>query len=505
MLSVSAGLEIWHSVWIKFWVAACVGLSGVLFACGNTARDLGKSGHGGSGPEAGGSSAGAIGMADIAGMGGTDEASGPNAGASNVAGAAGGGDQVIADGGSAGSCGSCTTPPRSTCKDATTLTSYAESGTCTAGSCSYAAINTACSGATPSCEDSGTSSQCAACLADVDCNNGGTCSSAGACVCGLRFNGSHCEFQAFRGIGVLSVATDSEANNVSHDGTVVVGSSFTQGSSDPSRAVRSVNGAALQFMAEPSSITPGIGCFGVAVAASGTILMNCERKPFLYTPATGAVAVALTLGGTGLAAPADISADGKVIVGNNLSPTQQYRHANGSTSLLGVLSPGDATRTAATNSDGSVVVGNDSTLTKYTATRWSASSGLVALQGASNAYAYDVTPDGNIIVGRVNGGTTMQSAVKWSGATFKLTVLGPGSATAVNADGTVIVGIDNDNVPTMWDHNGAHSIVSLLGATPDLTPDWTLKTVTGISDDGKVVVGNGTHGTHAEGWVAHLP
>jgi hypothetical protein len=398
----------------------------------------------------------------------------------------------------------CTTPPKPTCKDSTTRTTYAAGGTCSAGSCSYAATNTACSGATPSCKDPGTGAQCVACGTSSQCSNGGSCNSAGACVCSARYNGNHCEFQVFRGIGVLQGDTDSEASNVSHDGMVVVGYSY-QGAS-VNHAVRSVNGAALQFLAEPSSLTPVGGCAAIAVDASGTVLMQCEQKPFLYTPATGVVAVDAS---PFMGPPNDISSDGKVIVGTKTaSPQQQYRHANGATSLLGVLEPGGTNYSSATNSDGTVVVGFDG-ISKDVATRWTASTGLVALSGMSgwNDYlATDVTPDGTVIVGEATSGTTAWSALKWFGGSLTLTVLGPGAAYAVNGDGSVVIGSDvTFTIPMLWDGTGAHSITALLGATPDITADWTLSSVAGISDDGKVIVGNGLHGTHSEGWVAHLP
>ena len=89
----------------------------------------------------------------------------------------------------------CTTPPASICKDASTRTSYATSGTCSAGKCSYTATDSACTGDANKCKAVTAGSQCVACLANADCSNGGTCSSANACVCSARFNGKHCEFQ----------------------------------------------------------------------------------------------------------------------------------------------------------------------------------------------------------------------------------------------------------------------------------------------------------------------
>ena len=51
---------------------------------------------------------------------------------------------------------------------------------------------------------------------------------------------------------------------------------------------------------------------------------------------------------------------------------------------------------------------------------------------------------------------------------------------------------------------GAHTVTSLLGTTSDLT-GWTLTYTTDVSDDGKVIIGTGTHGGVNEGWIAHLP
>lgn len=93
---------------------------------------------------------------------------------------------------------SCKEPKPPTCKDATTTLTYAASGTCEAGKCSYAATekpcdsNQACSGAgvcalcksnascgascvacaaaTPKCKDLGTTSKCVGCLTSADCS-----------------------------------------------------------------------------------------------------------------------------------------------------------------------------------------------------------------------------------------------------------------------------------------------------------------------------------------------
>lgn len=400
----------------------------------------------------------------------------------------------------------CNTPPGSTCKDAGTRTTYASTGTCSDGTCSYAATNTACAGATAKCKDLGASSKCVACLANSDCSNGGTCNASGACVCSARFNGARCEFQVFRGIGTLAGDLSSRTRNISHDGKVVVGGSFRSDGFE--HAVRSVNGAPLEFIAEPASLTPSTGCRADAVDSSGAVLLYCEGgATFLHTNAGGDVAID---GGTAV----DISLDGKVIIGVGVgSPTQGFRKVGSVTTPLGGLHAGGSSMVFATNGDGSVVVGDASLAGGgRAATRWTAALGLLALPKLVNWYspiARDVSTDGKVIVGHTKDPADTV-AVKWSGADLSPSVLGPGQALCTNGDGRVIGGYsyssDASWVATIWDSAGVQRTVKdLLGATPDLTSDWTLGHVVGISDDGKFLVGNGTHGTKSEGWVAHLP
>ena len=116
-----------------------------------------------------------------------------------------------------------------------------------------------------------------------------------------------------------------------------------------------------------------------------------------------------------------------------------------------------------------------------------------------------MSTDGKVIVGSADAASTV-FAVKWSGAGFSPSVLGTGQSFSGNPDGSVIVGTDEFAAnATIWDKAGAHAVVDVLSATPDLTSDWSLSDAIGISDDGKFLVGSGEHGGHGEGWVAHLP
>jgi uncharacterized membrane protein len=77
--------------------------------------------------------------------------------------------------------------------------------------------------------------------------------------------------------------------------------------------------------------------------------------------------------------------------------------------------------------------------------------------------------------------------------------------TAVNSDGTVVVG-NGTSEPFIWDStNGTRTLSSALTTAGASLSGWTLSSVSGISADGKVVVGAGTHSGTTEAWIARLP
>jgi uncharacterized membrane protein len=120
---------------------------------------------------------------------------------------------------------------------------------------------------------------------------------------------------------------------------------------------------------------------------------------------------------------------------------------------------------------------------------------------ADSSYsARDVSPNGNIMVG-YEYSNSMPSAIRWTNGTPAN--LGAGSLSGTSADGAVVVG-DLNGVATVWNATGAHTLASLLGTTSDLT-GWALAICNGVSDDGKVVVGQGKHNGVQEGFIAHLP
>ena len=365
-----------------------------------------------------------------------------------------------------------------------------------------------CAGDTPKCKTADTGSQCVACLSNADCSNGGTCNSSNACVCSNRFNGKRCEFQVFRGLGTVSGDTSSSASGISHDGSVIFGTSSPN--SGAIHAFREVNGGAMQFIPKPNAATAANHCLPKAVDSAGNVLLTCDDgSVYLYSP--GGVATSVSWP-TDANSNLDMSTDGKVIVGGTTSAYQAVRRQNSTIALLGPLTPsGGSDWFNATNGDGSVAVGTQSNVT---ALSWTSSTGLSALPLLAtwaNAAATDVSSDGKVIVGWASDDWEILSgriAVKWTGSSFTPTALGSSpsgaAALAVSGDGSVIVGrLVSD--PMVWDSGGAHSLKSLVGSSDDLTSDWTLDSAVGISDDGKWVVGSGTHRTHGEAFVVHLP
>jgi hypothetical protein len=89
----------------------------------------------------------------------------------------------------------CNSPPASSCVNATTLRSYASSGTCAGGTCSYTSTDKACTSPPSLCYQSAGScanGQCSYPFADgVSCFTGGVCKS-GQCLCTPSCGGKAC-------------------------------------------------------------------------------------------------------------------------------------------------------------------------------------------------------------------------------------------------------------------------------------------------------------------------
>ena len=212
---------------------------------GGTEPDgAGRAGAGAGGAGRGGAGAGGAGLGGGAGTAGAGRggAGAGGAGLGGGAGTAGAGRGGAGAGGSAGALVTCecNMPPPADCKTPATARTFAATGTCNAGKCSYAETDkdcdtnqacsgsgvcslckadtscgascTACGGGTPKCKDLGTTSLCVQCISDGDCQSqkcdltSNQCTSPSACpsLCGPSGNLSCCATTAMTGVAMAS-------------------------------------------------------------------------------------------------------------------------------------------------------------------------------------------------------------------------------------------------------------------------------------------------------------
>jgi hypothetical protein len=134
--------------------------------------------------------------------------------------------------------------------------------------------------------------------------------------------------------------------------------------------------------------------------------------------------------------------------------------------------------------------------------------------------AYAVTPDGSVTVGGNYVGPNPSSpsgfevyAARWTDSGVDL--IAAAAPKAISADGRVIVGgrdsVGGDNAIYWSEATGSRSIRDMLTNNGIDTSDWLeLNSATGISADGRTIVGYGSRldeevGSVLEAWIMHIP
>lgn len=238
-----------------------------------------------------------------------------------------------------------------------------------------------------------------------------------------------------------------------------------------------------------------------------------------------------------------LSADGSVASGYITAEQFFYWTPGGGTTLIGGTAPGDGVGgNAAISEDGNFIGGNSkdandlSQMSRYniSTSSWQLLGGIGASSGAEGSSAWGISGNGQSVVGLgwVNGGTA--HAIQWNspGPTQDLGSTVPGNssrANATNFDGKVIVGWQDTDLGrqgAIWDQ-GVQTVlfdgVDALGEASDVSGDgnWVVgqgnfgeswrynrstgqldrlgllnpnaffpsRGATGVSDDGKIVVG----------------
>jgi probable HAF family extracellular repeat protein len=341
----------------------------------------------------------------------------------------------------------------------------------------------------------------------------------------------------FTGIGPNPNTTNVGVTNISDDGLVAVGS-FNPG--DGGEALRWTAGTGIVGLGN----FPGGDFHTQALAASvnGNVIAGITStavgtQAFVWTPGSGLTNLGVLPGGGPQSFATAVSADGSVIVGQAQTATSYTPFVwtkNSGMANLGDL-PGGTSFGAAygVSAFGTAIVGLSFSSSGQEAFRWTPSTGMVGLGdlpgssgglvAAFDSRAYGVSSDGQVVVG-ASQSTNGLEAFRWtsSGGMIGLGDLSGGTfesfAEAVSGDGSVVVGEANASATAsskafIWD--AAHGMRSLqdvlvndygLGAS---LAGWTLHGATGISADGKVIVGFGSApGTNPNennaGWIVDL-
>jgi probable HAF family extracellular repeat protein len=349
---------------------------------------------------------------------------------------------------------------------------------------------------------------------------------------------SPAEAATFQGLGnqPAGFADRSLARGVSADGTVVVGfkdeflsfdEAFVWTAADGMVGLGDLPGGPAKSSANAVS-ADGL----VVVGSSGSdTVFNTEA--FRWTSA-GMVGLGILNTDDFKSTAYGVSADGSVVVGTGeydyeASSSGFTREAFRWTSDGGMVGMGDLpggsfySRANGVSADGSVIVGEGTTEFGTQAYRWTTADGMVALGnqpgGDFFSSASAVSSDGLVVVGRSWSGFPSAEAFRWTSADgmVGLGILPGGdssSATAVSSDGSVVVGnsytawgFPRINEAFIWDQvNGMRRLEDVLVAGgADLTGWSELTAATGISADGRTIVGYGNHNDDQEAFIAVIP
>lgn len=324
------------------------------------------------------------------------------------------------------------------------------------------------------------------------------------------------------GVGDLpGGATESYAYGVSGDGSVVTG--FALGS-EGAEAFRWTLDTGMVGLGD----LPGgpFESFGAAISRDGSTIVgegtlaSGVRRAFRWTQSSGMVGLGDLPGGVDLSTALAVSADGAVIVGGSegINGLEAFRWTQaGGMVGLGDL-PGGLFRSQANgvSADGSVVVGVGYSAAGPEAIRWTSGGGMVGLGdlagGAFSSTAFAVSDDGSVVIG-LGASASGDEAFRWTQA-GGMVGLGdlPGGIfrsvpSAMTPDGSVIVGVGSDaggDAAFFWNAaGGMQSLEQRLTSQSVALGAWQLRQATGVSADGRMVVGTGVNPSGLqEGWIA---
>lgn len=324
---------------------------------------------------------------------------------------------------------------------------------------------------------------------------------------------------SFQALGPLSEGEPWRFARLSRNGQAVAGALDANGTATPYRYTE-MDGIV------PVGDLPGGGTSGIAwgISQTGKFVVGqsstaAGSEAFLWSAAGGMINLGDLPGNVTNGFASAVSQDGAVVVGTAdavytwpIITGQAFRwtQANGMVGL-GYLYPGQVYSEAnAISASGDVIVGSSRGPQggglPQEAIRWTQATGMVGLGTLPNpvdhySVAYGITRSGDAIVG-LSGANDGYQAFVWRESTGMVGLgLGPSgnysTAYGISADGATIVGMYNwdgyHSQAAIWDAtNGLRDFTAMLHSDYGLdVGNWTLEYCSGISDDGRVIVGDG--------------
>jgi len=211
-----------------------------------------------------------------------------------------------------------------------------------------------------------------------------------------------------------------------------------------------------------------------------------------------------------------VSGDGSTVVGyaeTRAAGAEAFRWTapTGMVRLSGMPAGTRSSLATGASLDGSIVTGlmtrSDGRQEAY---RWNATDGVVGLGFADALDVHStvsaITPDGQTIVGNRTGADGRTRGFRWTAAGGMGHLGGPVHAFPldVSADGGVIVGSTSFRAVILAE-DGVGDIQAFLESSGLDLRGWNLEYATGVSADGKTIVGFGRGPRGQEAWVATIP
>lgn len=313
---------------------------------------------------------------------------------------------------------------------------------------------------------------------------------------------------SFTGLGFFPGANSTIVYAISADGSTVIGQSGSGSNQVPF------------YWTRGAGLTPFPSGFGAAALnADGAVFAGAlaNQHAGLWSVADGIQDLGIPFGQY-QAGAFGISGDGTVVVGQTYSavgsgPAFRWTSATGMTLLQSL--PGDTSAfVSAVSESGLEIVGQSGRSQPYhtLAVRW-ASNGNVEPITADMIQATAVNADGSAIVGRAVFGTVTAAAIWTSrGGLQQLGSLDGGTgatAYAISGDGSVVVGdgtLVSGGRAFLWTQDtGMVDLNAYLASAGLDVSGWTLQDARGVSHDGRTIAGFGLHNGLQQGWVAVVP